>query len=229
LHYSKDAFSSIEAVFKVVAIGVAALWTYRLFVRKRETFPKAKLKHTVSFWDGPESSRIIRVTLLVENNSDVLLQTPSGRTWVQQMKPWPEQELTNFTTEQEVEMKAGGTEDGADLNILSKGTEIKWPLIAERNFRGEREIEPKESDEVIMDFVIDNSYEQVLVYSFVENFAKPGRHLSWSLSTVVNFQELAITTGPATTSDEGEGQMKEKARPSEVGQHKNKQKPKKAT
>jgi len=76
MHYSKDAFASIEAVFKVLAIIVAGYWTYRLFVKKRERFPRAKLKHTVSFWDGPESRRIIRVALLVENDSGVLLQIP---------------------------------------------------------------------------------------------------------------------------------------------------------
>jgi hypothetical protein len=151
LHYSKDAFASLESIFKVLAFLVAGYWTYRLFVKKREKFPRAKLKHTVSFWDGSETGRIIRVALLVENDSDVLLQIPAGHTWVQQMKPWPEEEIKSFTAEQQAEMQASGTEDDSLRATLSKSVEIKWPLIAERNFRGEREIEPKESDEGVHD------------------------------------------------------------------------------
>jgi hypothetical protein len=147
LHYSKDAFSAIESAVKVLAFIVAGYWTYRLFVKKRETFPRAKLRHTISFWEQSQEERIVRVALAVENDSDVLLKIPSGYTWLQQMKPWPVEEIKGFRAEQDAEMEASHSESGPDQMILSKGTEIRWPLIAERNFRGEREVEPKESDE----------------------------------------------------------------------------------
>jgi len=55
-----------------------------------------------------------------------------GRTWVQVMKPLPEQAITNFKEEQVAETEACETEDGPSFEMLKAGTEIPFPIIAER-------------------------------------------------------------------------------------------------
>ncbi len=210
---NKDGFSAIESLAKVIGIVVAGYWSYLVFIRKREKFPRVKIKHAVAFWDLSDKERIVRVTLSIENQSDVLLRIYEGRTWIQLMKPWPEDVIQNFKQEQIAETDAGQSKESLAPGMKDKGTEIQFPLIAERQFRGEREIEPKESDDLVIDFVIDSQYEQILVYSFVENAEKPGRHLTWSVSSVVNFKELTDKLGPAITRDVAEGQTHQKARP----------------
>ena len=111
--------------------------------------------------------------MTIINDGEVLLTLSSGFTWVQQMKPWPAELLDTIKSNQ--------------APVESGETEYRWPLIDERKFTTEREIEPKESDEIQMDFVLDKYHEQILVYSFIENAAKPGRHLGWDASNVVMF------------------------------------------
>jgi hypothetical protein len=43
--------------------------------------------------------------------------------------------------------------------------EIQWPLICEREIKDRFEIEPKESEVLQMDFVINGDFSQILVYS----------------------------------------------------------------
>jgi hypothetical protein len=194
---NKDAFASLESAFKIIGIILAGIWTYLLFVRSREKFPRADLKHRIEFWDISEQERLIRVVLVIKNESDVLLRLFEGETWIQQMKPWPIEAIEKFK----------------ELNRKSDkvSAEVGWLLISEKNHNQEREIEPKESDEVSMDFIIDKSYEQILIYSFFENSHKPGRHLAWSTSAVIDF-----TKNAGAVLQQVQGQAQQKPRPDKV-------------
>lgn len=201
LSKNKDAFASIESIAKIVGIALAGIWTYMLFVKKRERFPRADLKHRIEFWDISEEERLVRVVVVIKNESDVLLRLFEGRTWIQQMKPWPIEAIESFKNRSEK----------ADDN----SAEIPWLLIAEKNHSQEREIEPKESDEISIDFIIHKHFEQILVYSFFENSLKPGRHLGWSTSAIINFKQ---TAGAAI--HQVQGQAQEKPRPDSIPQSK---------
>ena len=172
---NKDGFSSLESVFTILAIVFGGYWAYRAFHRKRERFPKTKVSHTISYWDVSENERLLRIVLTIINDGEVLLTVSSGFTWVQQMKPWPTELLDAIKSNQ--------------APVEGGETQVRWPLIVDKEFSSDREIEPKESDEIQMDFVLDKWYEQILVYSFIENAAKPGRHMGWDVSSVVTFDK----------------------------------------
>jgi|ERR1043166_8744340 hypothetical protein len=172
---SKDAFASLESIFKILALILAGCWTYLLFVKTRKKYPRLVMHHRARFWDVDEQNRVLRVTLDLKNDSEVLLDLRKGHTWIQQMKPWPKRVLA--------QIKEG--ENPAD----AKSHEVPWPLLheVEFDFQGQRELEPQEKDELVMEFVLRKEIEQVLIYSFFENRTKPGRNMGWMLSTVVNF------------------------------------------
>lgn len=194
---NKDAFDSLQSIATVAGIVVAGIWTYMLFVRKREKYPRADLKHRIEFWDISERERLVRVVLVVKNESDTLLRLFHGRTWIQQMKPWPIEVIEQYKE---------ASEESAEASV-----EVGWLLISEKKHDQEREIEPKESDEVSMDFIIDKGYEQILVYSFLENDRKPGRHLGWSTSAVIDF-----TQNDGVVLQQVQGQAQQKSRPKDA-------------
>jgi hypothetical protein len=204
LSYSKDSFSSLESCFKVAAIVVGGIWAWRAFSRKREKFPKAKVIHSVRFWDISESERLIRIGLCIDNTSAVLLKIEKGYTWIQQMIPWPEKFVEAFK---------------APEQKPKQSSEFAWPLIEEKDFDGEKEIEPGESDEFTMEFVVNKCFEQVLVYSYLENAGKPGQNIGWTASTVVNFSELSDAKNTGEIRDESEGQTKEKLKPEKAAKN----------
>lgn len=80
------------------------------------------------------------------------------------MRPWPEDLLK---------------EDSED-------PEVKWPLIVEKKLGDPHEIEPKESESIPFDFIINDQFEQVLVYTCIQNGAKQSG-ISWNVSTVIDF------------------------------------------
>jgi len=90
---------------------------------------------------------------------------------------------------------------------------VRWPIIGDRpfDFAGQRELEPQETDELVAEFIIDNNVEQVLAYSWIENKAKPGRNIGWTLSTVIDLKKASEAQGESR-SKSTISQAKEKKR-----------------
>lgn len=202
LSYSKDSFASLESCFKMIAILAAGVWAIWHFFIKRERYPRAVLSHRIQFWEYTSKEWLLRVNLLIKNDSTVLMRIYAGHTWIQQMKPWPDQEIESYKEASKVSEKAP--------------YEAKWPFagdFAAEKLHKERELEPGESDEISMDFFIDKQRQQVLVYSFIENSSKPGRHIGWTASTIVDFTKPSVEL-----LSEGVGQSQEKPRPERAKQ-----------
>lgn len=89
----EDAMEALSAFFTVVTIIVGGTWTYLLFVRGRQKYPRATLEHGVMHKHTKEHKVLLRVTLTVSNQSDVLLSLVSGFTRVQRMLTWPSEFL----------------------------------------------------------------------------------------------------------------------------------------
>jgi len=196
LAHNKDSFDTLESIVTIVGIVVGGVWAYLLFVKRRQKFPRAVLKHSIESWEVSENERLVRVVLLVENKGEVLLRILDGFTWVQQMRPWPG------------EVIQGHAEAGKNAGKASAPSEIAWPLIAERPHKTIREIEPAEVDEICVDFIIDKGFEQVLVYSFLANSKKSERKLGWMTSTVID-----LTKADGSVLQQIQGQAKQKPRP----------------
>jgi len=179
----------------MVAIVVAGIWTYRIFVRHRKAYPRLKLSHRTNWWDVDDKHRILRVTLDLKNESEVRVCLTKGHTWIQQMKPWPHEVAEKVKAEQKV------VEEGE--------REIRWPLLEETlfDFEGQQELEPQESDELVMEYVLPKTIEQVIVYTYIENEKKPGRNIGWTLSTVVDFKG-GLGTGIAPSENQGQSKRK---------------------
>src|SRR6266702_4870713 len=168
----KDIATIIQSVATVSAIIIGGVWTYWLFIRKRQKYPRAKIEHRISH--RPTNGKILlSIDVIISNSSDVLLLLESGKVLVSQVLP-PQAEL---------------------LSILngSPGTEVTdWrALVPLRNptwKKGELELEPGESQQLPYHFVIDASIQTVLVYTYFRNIKKRGRVLGWELTTIYDLQ-----------------------------------------
>jgi hypothetical protein len=165
----KDIADSIQATATAIAIVVGGIWTYLLFIQKRQKFPRAKIGHQVTQRIIGKGKLLLSIDTIISNDGDVLLSLKSGEISVRQMLP-PKAQL---------------------LDILNgePGSEIRqWqPLVPIRNptwQKGELEIEPGESQQLPCHFVIDDNVETILVTTYIRNFEKPGRIIGWELNTV---------------------------------------------
>jgi hypothetical protein len=171
---NKDAFEALKAPTTIGAILMAGFWTYLLFVRKRERYPRAKFEHKISSWKLPNGEVLLRVTVHIENAGGVLLRLKDGFTWLQQITP--------LTPEISDQLQAG-------TGILNEGeTETRWPTIGNLDHTSKVEIEPGESDDVNLEFLVPPDVERVLIYTHFDNLAKRGwwnrRKTGWNVSTL---------------------------------------------
>jgi hypothetical protein len=189
---SSEAFGSIELIIRSLAIALGGGWAFWRFVLNRERFPRLTLKHQVDFWESEKSEWLVRVTLHMENTSKVMVRVFDGHTWVQQVTPAPRSAVMKFKEESRNPERAPYI--------------VCWDKLGEKLHQGERELEPGEFDDVPMDFFVNKSYKRVLIYSFIENSTKPGRHIGWNTSTILDF-------GNSTGEAPNKGQPRDDVKP----------------
>ncbi len=181
----KDIAGIVESLAKVIALAVGGWWTYLLFVRKRQQYPRAKVTHTVIHKPLASGQRLLHVATNVTNTGEVLLCLVSGFTRIQQMSP-PPSELVKCLRQGHDPVKQGETE-------------YEWPSVGERKWDWQdhpHEVEPGEDDEIDCDFVVESDAETLEIYTYLKNKAKPEREIGWNLTTIYDLQERPKESPP---------------------------------
>lgn len=173
----KDIVTVIQTVVTTIAIFVAGFWTYFVFVKKRQRFPRASISHNIFYKDISGGKLFLNVKTAISNTGDVLLCLESGVVRVQQILPVPKN-IDNLIRQ------------GYDP-VPEDRTEVDWPLIGTRSFTWEKgtcEIEPGEHDNFVADYVIDANVQLIAVYSYFKNAKKRNRDIGWGTTTIYEIE-----------------------------------------
>ena len=174
----KASAEILRNIAEVTALVVGGIWTYLRFIKKRDPYPKAEIKHSISHVRLSSEKNLIHVITNFNNKGEVLLSMVTFDTRLQRITP--------LTEEMEHILEANG-------NLIPKGTsEVEWPLLDchERRWqKGEAELEPGESEYLHGDFIIDSSIEIVVAYSYIKNIYKKEREIGWGCTTIYNIQK----------------------------------------
>lgn len=157
-------FASIaQSVMTTAGILVGGIWTYLLFVRKRQNKPHAVMEHLVSSRPLDDSRMILSVDVVVRNTGEVLLAFDSSTsrkqkfaTVVKQMAPEPP--------------GLGEWLDPPGAVVGSQNT--GWETVARGEWLGRIAIEPGEYDDFHYDFVLPRSIRAVQVTSEFPNLRR---------------------------------------------------------
>jgi hypothetical protein len=168
------------------AIIVGGVWTWLVFVRTRQRLPRVDFVCRVARFCIDETRVLFRVTLVVENKGVVLLSMERARVWLQRLKPWDLNEVAKIS-ELPVEIRAE----------RAPSAEGEWPLVGERDIvfdKGQKEIEPGETDELSFDFVLEDPPEILLVYAYLSNRKKAraicAREIGWEATAIHDVKEV---------------------------------------
>lgn len=189
--YWKTVAETWQAALTGVGIVVAGWWTYRLFIRQRQQFPRVRLAHDYSVLHLPDGRSLLRVKAKIENCGDVLIEIRKARTRVQQLLPLPPH----------VEALLKQSHDPPE-----DGVEFPWTVLASRSWRIDEDlahVEPGESEVLESDFILAADIDAVTIYSYVENAAK-STQIGWSDSTIVRLKEPAAMSDPNRPTGESE-------------------------
>lgn len=167
----------IQSLFTILAIIVGGIWTYMLFVKRRQRYPRANITQQIEHYPLSDRKVLLRVALRICNEGEILLSLVSGFARVQQMIPCSI-DLSGSTSDQETSAE-------------HCEPEAEWPLLSEKKLKfqkGEREIEPGETDELHFDFVIDPDVQLVVVYSYLKNVKKRRREIGWNVTSIYDLR-----------------------------------------
>jgi hypothetical protein len=169
-------FGIIANLFTISAIVWGIYWTYFLFIKNRQKYPRADVKHKLVQKYLGYGKILLHVDVEVINLGDVLISLKSGHIRLLQVLPL-----------------CGKIDEAlqADDDPVGKGkTELDWYQLSQRklSFEPPCEIEPKESEVFPIDFVIKNDVQTIEIYSYFRNQDKdskePNKELGWDCTTI---------------------------------------------
>jgi len=193
---------SIEELLTIIAIVVGGVWTYWLFVKNRQTLPRASLKHTIAHAILGDDKVLLHVTVSISNLGNVILSIVSFKTRIHQVLP----------LDDDIEVVIRKGEDP----VQDGETEIEWPLVTSHRLtlrKGEMEVEPNEVQEISHDFIIESEVQVIEIYSYLLNEEKRGRELAWDITSMYDLRPGDSTIAPlkggvmmtTTEKDRGSG------------------------
>jgi hypothetical protein len=177
LHEWQTVTSIIADLATTLAVFFAGLWTYVLFVRNRERYPRAAIKQVASVLNLDDRSTLVRVQIRVTNIGKVLLPIEDLECRLQQVVP--------------VEGAVKARLRAGESLVIGPATAVDWPMLSEASWRYQRnqsEIEPGEAEIFCCDFVVDRSVRCVRIYSHLANQSKAAA-MGWTCSTDLSVSE----------------------------------------
>lgn len=209
IDYLRWAFETIgdETLWQVlsdaataIAVFLGGIWAYRVYVQKRQRFPRAEVRHSVEEIPLSAGRHLLRVTVHIENKGDVLLRVADGDVRVAPVLP-----LT----------------DASDESLRARGSTIpyssaRFPWLVKwkcewKDGESSIEVEPGESHHAHFDFLLDSPVSVVHVYSYIGNKLKPRRlrrpkPMGWkyvSYHRLADHKATSISPHVEATGDDG--------------------------
>lgn len=170
----KTLAEAIQALVTALGLVAAGLWSYLLFVRNRQRYPRADLHHEVSVLDLTQKETLIHVRIVLKNIGGVLIRAILAQVHIGLVLP----------LQPEV---AGSLRKGEDL-VENQGSDIRWKTLGQRECSWKEspcEVEPGETEEFHFDIVIPSEIKVVEVYSYLKNEAKRKRSIGWRHTSFV--------------------------------------------
>jgi hypothetical protein len=154
-----------------VGIVVAGVWTYLVFVRQRQKFPRAALVMSISDSRLPDGRVLLRVAAELRNIGSTMIRVEQVEAIVQRVAPLQADVWVRHAAEYQATNSAAACE-------------IPWLLVAHRRQKyasGSFEVEPGESDTCHYDFILNRRTVTTKVTVHVVNRQKRTRSGSVSL------------------------------------------------
>ena len=191
--YSKDFTQIVQSWITIAAFIIGAIWTYLIFIRTRQKFPRAIIKHNIHHIELKDTNKIcLHIEVKVTNVGNVLITLEEGYIRVQHLLPLDKEYQKTLSEKSDLK-----SQDYLDkLNINQRGlSQIQWHLLDSYRLKWENapEIEPQESDIFEFDFILDNDVECARIYSHFKNIVKSrwsrnSKPLGWKGSTFYHFE-----------------------------------------
>ena len=156
-----EAAKGIESLAKTVALLMAGVWTYLIFVRQRLRYPSAKVELSLSHRELPNAKRILHVEVKLENIGKTIIRLDKADVVIERVAPLTAELLEPLLAQH-------------DPLASDAPPEISWYRVGHRAHRYQQaiEVEPGECEMLRYDFRIGKNVKIVKVRAHVTNCHK---------------------------------------------------------
>jgi nitrate reductase gamma subunit len=81
----KNILDIIQALFTILAIIIGGIWSYMLFIKRRQRFPRAIVEHQVFHKTLAKDKILLNLTTIITNTGEVLLELEKCVVRIQQI------------------------------------------------------------------------------------------------------------------------------------------------
>lgn len=164
----KEYIELVQSIVNIIAVIVAAIWAYMLFVQHRETAPTAKVDIKILYRDVIDGRTWLRSEVLLENVGKTMLRAKSIEARIQLVEPLDDAILQRI--------EAGENIVDPTYNI------VMWPEMGRSNRTIHLQLEPGEKDIVPFEFFLTSEWLTIKIYVFINN--EMSDNLGWSATSI---------------------------------------------
>lgn len=158
---------AVESIAKTIALGFAGAWSYLVFVKNREKYPRAHVSHQITSWPMGEEGRVVHVAVTIENISKVLLRINGDCVTFHGITRYP----VRFDMPHEP-------------HLPLPHSEFETTKLGEHPVPTNWELEPGETDFIPLEIYVPYHFAYLKIYSHLCNATKTKRGIGWNRTTI---------------------------------------------
>lgn len=162
-HFCVDVFNNIEKIasFFTIAAIIAGLWW---FYKRREKAPRANIEHAVNFINLDNGTTYVGITVTIQNTGNVVI------------RPKIAEDTTSEVIIEELKPYLADSIESQDLSPT-----YKLGFLGGRAFPPGICVEPGARQQLLFEFIIQNTTRAIRVYSHLDNDYNDG--VAWDMAT----------------------------------------------
>jgi hypothetical protein len=195
----KDYIAIVESIATIAAIIVGGIWSYKIFIQKRQKYPRANIQHHISHRHIGNGKILLSIDVTITNDGEVLLPLPQGTTYLRALVPPPPALITTGTSangpaqaqQHGWPLIAYQPEESGNTSSLGRMRRIIDTLLGRVRFA--IELEPHEHEQLYYNFIIDDTVQTIQVETFFSNPSRAHR-VGWRTTTLYDLPTTPVPT-----------------------------------
>jgi hypothetical protein len=182
----------LRSVTEGIAIVIAGVWTYEVYIKNRYDHPYPKIQQSVKYYPLGNSFNYLSVFITVTNEGKTKLDLSSGVILVRKVIPLSGyiKSMMETSTVEDIRKGKNSRQDTKEKLFIDQSQRVGWPTLGERtwkeNLRGNmHELEPGQTREIQFDFLFKDKVDVIEVISYFE-FKKTGHWEHVTLHSLEN-------------------------------------------
>jgi hypothetical protein len=179
----------LKSVIEGVAIIIAGIWTYEVYIKNRYDYPYPKIQQHIKFYKLGNHFNYLSVFITITNEGKTKLDLSNGVIYVRKVLPLSpaikkmieESNLNDIREGQNSQVEKTLTDDIENKLFIDHGQRVGWKTLGRRSWKEKfHKFEPGQTREIQFDFLFNDEVDVVELISYF----KPKKADHWEYSTL---------------------------------------------